>query len=104
LVVRTSVSAQTAPWKQAIHPACADTVTRPLPPGPVSLRIQLGVSSRRNWTALWKPAIDALGPVLGMPNPAVPFRPDDDRIVDLELHRRLDDSLGHDVMVQVWWQ
>jgi hypothetical protein len=69
LVVRTSVSAQTAAWKQAIHQACADAVTRPLPPGPVSLCIQLGVSSRRKWTALWKPAIDALGPVLGMPNP-----------------------------------
>lgn len=83
LVVRTSASAQTVAWKQAIHQACASVIAGPLPSGPVALRLQFSVSSRRNWAALWKPAIDALGPVLGMPDPAHPFRPDDDRIVDL---------------------
>jgi hypothetical protein len=104
LVVRTSVSAQTSAWKQAIHQACAAEVAAPLPSGPVAVRIQFSVSSRRNWTTLWKPAIDALGPVLGMPNPARPFHPDDDRIVDLELHRHLDDALRHDIVVRVWWR
>jgi hypothetical protein len=104
LVLRTSVSTQTTAWKHAIRQACAEAVTRPLPPGAVFLRIQLGVSRRRNWTTLWKPAIDALGPVLGVPDPALPFRPDDDRIVDLELHRHLDDTLGNDVVVRVWWR
>jgi len=65
---------------------------------------QTALSRRRNWTTLWKPAIDALGPVLGVPNPALPFRPDDDRIVDLELQRHLDDTLGNDVVVRVWWR
>jgi hypothetical protein len=104
LVVRTSVSAQTPAWKQSLSKACAERVARPLPPGPVALRIQLGVSGRRNWAALWKPAIDALGPLLGVSNPALPFRPDDDRIVDLELYRELDDSLGYDVVVRAWWR
>jgi hypothetical protein len=60
------------------------------------------VSAGRNWSTLWKPAIDALGPLLGMPDPNHPFRPSDDRIVDLTLHRNVDDALGHDVVVTVW--
>ena len=103
LTVRTSVSATSAAWKAVIHEACARTVTGPLPPGPVGVRLQFGVSAARNWAALWKPAIDALGPVLGMPHPAQPYRPDDDRIVDLHLHRSIDDTLGHDVIVRAWW-
>ncbi|MEU4689107.1 hypothetical protein [Actinoplanes sp. NPDC023714] len=103
LTVRTSMSATSAAWKGVIHAACARAVTGPLPPGPVGVRLQFGVSAARNWAALWKPAIDALGPVLGMPQPAQPFRPDDDRIVDLQLHRIIDDALGHDVIVRAWW-
>jgi hypothetical protein len=41
--------------------------------------------------------------VLGISNPELPFRPDDDRIVELELHRSIDDALGHDVVVEAWW-
>jgi len=79
------MSAQSAAWKRTIHQACSKVVAHPLPPGPLPLRIRFSVSSRRNWTTLWKPAIDALGPLLGMPVPARPFRPDDDRVVDLSL-------------------
>jgi hypothetical protein len=70
----------------------------------VAVCIRLGVSSRRNWSELWKPAIDALGPVLGIRDPRYPFRPDDDRIVDLELHRNIDESLENDVIVDIWWR
>ena len=104
LTVRTSVSASSAAWKQAIHQACQNFVTEPLAPGPVALQLVFGVSRRRNWTTLWKPAIDALGPVLGMPNPAKPYQPNDDRIVDLALHRHIDDNLRHDVTITAWWQ
>jgi hypothetical protein len=52
LTVRTSMSAQSAAWKQAIHQACLSVVTEPLPPGPVALQVLFGVSSHRNWTAL----------------------------------------------------
>ncbi|MFF5177240.1 hypothetical protein ACFY2Q_04340 [Micromonospora sp. NPDC000316] len=104
LRVRTHVSAESIAWKQAIHQACHNAVTAPLPPGPLALQLVFGVSSSRNWAALWKPAIDSLGAVLGMPNPARPFRPDDDRIVELSLHRHTDDALGHDVIIEAWWQ
>ncbi len=100
--VHTSVSVQSLAWKQTIHRACHDAVAEPLPGGPVAVRIQFEVSGRRNWAALWKPAIDALGPVLGTPRPANPFHPADDRIVDLELHRLLNDELAHDVVIRVW--
>jgi hypothetical protein len=59
LTVRTSVSTESPTWKQAIHQACRDAVAEPLPPGPVALRVLFGVSRHRNWTTLWKPAIDA---------------------------------------------
>jgi hypothetical protein len=61
------------------------------------------VSSSRNWSTLWKPAIDALGPVLGIQDPAKPFRPDDDRIVDLAMHCTIDDALVNDVEIEAWW-
>ncbi len=69
----------------------------------MTLCIRFGVSSQRNWSALWKPAIDALGPVLGIQDLIKPFRPDDDRIVDLALHRPIDDALGNDVDIEAWW-
>ncbi|MFC4066906.1 hypothetical protein [Actinoplanes subglobosus] len=104
LTVRTSVSTGSPAWKQAIHQACRDAVAEPLPPGLVALQVVFGVSRHRNWTTLWKPAIDALGPMLGMPNPAKPYQPNDDRIVDLALHRHIDDTLHHDVTITAWWQ
>jgi hypothetical protein len=104
LRVRTTGSATAVAWKQQIHTACAHQVPRPLPPGPVRLRLRFGVSTRRNWSTLWKPAIDALGPLLCVRNPAAPYHPDDDRITDLELHRTIDDRLGDHVTVDGWWQ
>jgi hypothetical protein len=38
-----------------------------------------------------------------MPDPTHQFRPDDDRIVDLELHRHIDDAPGNNVVVTAWW-
>jgi hypothetical protein len=61
-------------------------------------------SARRNWSALWKPTGDAMGPVLGVANPDRPYHLNDDRIVDLELHRNIDDTLGNDVEVGMWWR
>jgi hypothetical protein len=102
LSVRTSVSATSAAWKEAIHQACRAAQPEPAPDGPLRVQLCLRVSARRNWSTLWKPAIDALGPLLGMPDPDRPFRPSDDRIIDLALHRNLDDSLGHDVVIAAW--
>lgn len=102
LSVRTSVSVTSAAWKEAIHQACRAAHPEPAPSGPLQVQLCFRVSTRRNWSTLWKPAIDALGPLLGMPDPDRPFRPSDDRIVDLALHRNVDDSLGHDVVIAAW--
>jgi hypothetical protein len=102
--VRTTASAQSVRWKQQIYQACRRAVPRPPPPGPLAVRISFAVARRRNWAALWKPAIDSLGPLLGERNPHRAFHPADDRIVDLELHRTLDDSLADDVELAFWWR
>jgi hypothetical protein len=101
--MRVTGSSQSQAWKQQIHDACRAAVSDTLPPGPVALRICFTVSSLRNWSSLWKPAIDTLGPVLGTKDPPSPFRPDDDRITDLALHRSTNDTLNHDVLVDLWW-
>ena len=91
-------------WKEHLYAACRRATAEPAPAGPLALTLRLTVSRRRNWTALWKPALDALGPVLGVPDPTRPYRAQDDRITSLALHRRLDDTVGHQVGVELWWQ
>ena len=91
-------------WKEGLAKRLAESSPTPLPPGPAAVRLAWRCSSRRNWTMLWKPTGDAMGPVLGVADPRQPFNPNDDRIVDLELHRVVDDSLGHDVIVGMWWR
>ncbi|MFI5906937.1 hypothetical protein [Dactylosporangium sp. NPDC051541] len=103
LIVRTSAASESTAWKQQVHDACAAVVHEPLAAGPVALRVHCTVARRRNWAALWKPAIDALGPVLGVRDARRPFQPDDDRIVDLEPHRTVDDSVGDAVVIEHWW-
>jgi hypothetical protein len=102
LSVRTSVSATSPAWKETIHQACRAAQPEPYPDGPLHLVLCFRLSARRNWSTLWKPAIDALGPLLGIPDPGRPYRPADDRIVDLALHRNVDDSLNHDVVMTIW--
>nr|MDT0659120.1 hypothetical protein [Micromonospora sp. DSM 115978] len=89
-------------WKHELRNRLIATGVRPMPPGPLALWVGIGTSPGRNWANLWKPLIDALGPVLGEP-PGRPFHPYDDRIVDLSLHHHTDPALGHDVQVGLWW-
>jgi hypothetical protein len=56
----------------------------------------------RNWANIWKPLIDALGPILGE-DPRRPFHPHDDRIVSLGLHHDVERDIGHDVIVGLRW-
>jgi len=90
-------------WKENLA-RLGESSPRPVPPGPAAVRLAWRCSSKRNWTMLWKTTGDAMGPVLGVADPRQPFNPNDDRIVDLELHRVADDSLGHDVVVEMWWR
>jgi hypothetical protein len=91
-------------WKERIRSALALTTPTPIPPGPARVRMAWRCASRRNWCSLWKPTGDAMGPVLGVANPERPYHLEDDRIVHLEFHRNVDNALGHDVEVGMWWQ
>lgn len=101
--VRTTVSTATRAWKEAVRSGCATAAPREPLEGPIRLDIEFHVSPARNWANLWKPAIDSLGPLLGVPDAKRPFAPDDDRIVEVGLHRELEDALGWDVVLNVWW-
>jgi hypothetical protein len=88
-------------WRQQLHDRlAAQAVT--IDPGPAGLNIALTTGPGRNWASLWKPLIDAFGPVLGE-DPAPPCHPHDDRIVSLGLHHTIDTSLAHDVIIDAWW-
>jgi hypothetical protein len=70
--------------------------------GPISLAIGITTGPGRNWANIWKPLIDAFGPVLGE-DPEQPFHPNDDRITSLGLHQHINTDIGHDVIITAWW-
>ena len=88
-------------WKQELHDRLAVQAAT-LCPGPAGLNIALTTGPGRNWASLWKPLIDAFGPVLGE-DPARPFHPHNDRIVSLGLHHSIGAGLAHDVIIDAWW-
>ena len=88
-------------WKQRLHDRLAARAAV-IDPGPVGLTIALTTGPGRNWASLWKPLIDAFGPVLGE-DPTRPFHPHDDRIVSLGLHHTIDTGIAHDVIIDAWW-
>jgi hypothetical protein len=88
-------------WKQQLHDRLAVQAAA-IDPGPAGLTIALTTGPGRNWASLWKPLIDAFGPVLGE-DPTRPFRTRDDRIVSLALHHTIDPGIAHDVIIDAWW-
>jgi hypothetical protein len=88
-------------WKQQLHDRLAVRAAA-IDPGPAGLTIALTTGPGRNWASLWKPLIDAFGPVLGE-DPTRPFHPHDDRIVSLGLHHTIDTAIAHDVIIDAWW-
>lgn len=105
LTVRTAGSYERPAWKEQIRDACSAAMgSRPPHPGTATLEVSFVVSSLRNWTTLWKPAIDAIAaPLLGVPDTSDPWSPNDDHITRLGLHRTIDDSVDWDVVVNAWW-
>jgi hypothetical protein len=98
---RIAGSAERQQWKQQLHDRLAGQAAI-IDPGPVGLNIALTAGPGRNWASLWKPFLDAFGPVLGE-DPTRPFRPHNDRIVSLGLHHTIDTSIAHDVIINAWW-
>jgi hypothetical protein len=94
-------SSERTQWKQQLHDRLAAQAA-PVDPGPAGLTIALTTGPGRNWANLWKPLIDAFGPVLGE-DPTRPFQPHDDRIVSLGLHHTVDTGIAHDVIIDAWW-
>jgi hypothetical protein len=88
-------------WKQTLHDRLAGQATT-IDPGPAGLTIALTTGPGRNWASLWKPLIDAFGPVLGEESTR-PFHPQDDRIVSLGLHHTIATGIAHDVIIDAWW-
>jgi hypothetical protein len=88
-------------WKQQLHDRLAVQAAT-IDPGPVGLKIALTTGPGRNWSSLWKPLIDAFGPVLGE-DPTRPFHPHDDRIISLDLHHTIGTGIAHDVIIDAWW-
>jgi len=97
--VRTNTSSQSPAFKEQIRDQIG-TAT-PLPPGPVRMQLCFTVGPSRNWLSLWKPAIDALGQILGHAPTTAPWAPLDGRIVDLGLHCRVDPLMGNDVLIAI---
>lgn len=98
---RTTRSSQSRAWKEEI--AAQLPATQPVD-GPVELQLCFRVGPHRNWAALWKPAIDSLGAILGTDQPERQFNPRDDRVTRLALHRNIDPELGHAVEIGIWWR
>jgi hypothetical protein len=91
-------------WKAALRSHLLANTVKELPAGPVAVDLGWRCSSERNWVALWKPTGDAMGPVLGEPDPRNSYNVSDDRIVTLTLHRDVDHSLGHGIHVGFAWR
>jgi hypothetical protein len=73
-------------------------------PGTGAIGMSIGITTgpSRNWANIWKPLIDAFGPVLGE-DPELAFHPNDDRITDLGLHHHVSTAMGHDVIITATW-
>jgi hypothetical protein len=91
-------------WKIRIRETLLAQQQQQVMPEPVEVALLWRCSSRRNWTYLWKPTIDATGPVLGEPNDHNPFAPDEGRIVSLGLHFTRDDVEGWSVNIGMHWK
>jgi hypothetical protein len=99
---RMTGSYQCTAWKQELHDRLLHAQVALLKPGPAAMDIALTTGPGRNWAALWKPLIDAIGPVLG-DDPGRPFHPHNDRIIRLGLHDHVISGMGHDVIIDARW-
>lgn len=97
-------------WKERIWQSLRAASLRPMSPGDVDVHLAWHCSSGqnwyqpRNWSTLWKPTGDAMGPILGPVHAQDPsnrsrFNPDDHRIVSLGLHLNVDEEMDYDVEV-----
>lgn len=101
---RAGAGATLPAWKAGLREALLAAGVLPVASGPVEVQLGWRCSPQRNWSGLWKPTADAMGPILGEPDARNPFNPSDDRIVALAMHRVRDDAIGWLVDVGIWWR
>jgi len=89
-------------WKATLRERLLQVQHAVLAAEAIGMTIGITTGSGRNWANIWKPLIDAFGPVLGE-NPERPFHPNDDRITSLGLHHNVNTAIGHDVIITAWW-
>jgi hypothetical protein len=99
---RMSGSYEHREWKITLRDRLLQAGVDPAPPGPVALEVVIVTGPGRSWPNLWKPLLDAFGPVLGE-EPGRPFHPYDDRITVLGIHHDLSPDLANDVIIKAWW-
>lgn len=97
--VMTTASAGKAAFKEQIRGQVADA--SPLPGQGIALQLGFVVGPTRVWPNLWKPTIDALGPILGRDENAREWNARDGRITDLALHCSVDPALGNQVKIAI---
>lgn len=93
------VSYEKPAYKEAIRDTVSDGGE--LPDGPVAVEISFVVSPERNWLSLWKPTIDALGPLLGHAPGAAEWNARDGRITQLALHCAYDPAQKWNVAIAI---
>jgi hypothetical protein len=91
-----------AEWKATLREQLLQVQHAVLAAGAIGMTIGITTGPGRNWANIWKPLIDAFGPVLGE-DPERPFHPNDDRITSLGLHHNVNIATGHDVIITAWW-
>jgi len=89
-------------WKATLRERLLQIQHAVLAVGAIGMTIGITTEPGRNWANIWKPLIDAFGPVLGE-NLERPFHPNDDRITSLGLHHNVNTAIGHDVIITAWW-
>jgi hypothetical protein len=89
-------------WKLNLRERLLQTQHAVLAVGAIGMTIGITTGPARNRANIWKPLIDAFGPVLG-DNPERHFHPNDDRITSLGLHHSVNTAIGHDVIITAWW-
>lgn len=89
-------------WKETVRDRLLHAKAVAAGPGPIGMDIAITTGPTRNWANIWKPLIDAFGPVLGE-DPGRPFHPNDDRIISLGLHHHINTAMGHDLIITAWW-
>lgn len=101
---RMSTDAKDSAWKVGVREQLLALRPAQLEAGPVEVHLAWRYAAQQRWAELWKPTIDAMGPVVGEPHPPPPFSPDDGRIVSLGMHFTRDDTRWWGLPIGMYWR